>query len=89
MELYLDSDRERNKHIFDDLKEQKEAIDVELEESLDWERLDDSKASRISIRRQGSIDDDPDTLKELQDWMVERLLKFKEVFGPRLAELVD
>ena len=32
---------------------------------------------------------DEETLEEIQDWMVDRLLKFKEVFGPRLAELVD
>ena len=89
MELYLDSDRERNKQIFDVLEEQKEAIELKLEELLDWERLDDSKASRISVRRQGSIDDNPDTLEELQDWMVEKLLDFKRVFGPKLQELAD
>ena len=28
-------------------------------------------------------------LRKYETWMVDRLLKFKEVFGPRLAELVD
>ena len=30
-----------------------------------------------------------DCLANVPEWMVDRLLKFKEVFGPRLAELVD
>ena len=29
----------------------------------------------------------PDTLEDIRDWMLERLLKFKQVFGPRLDEL--
>ena len=33
-------------------------------------------------------DDNNDTLDEIRQWMVERLLKFREVFGPRLDELV-
>ena len=41
------------------------------------------------VVRPGSIDDDQETLEEIQEWMVERLLKFKEVFAPRLAELVE
>lgn len=88
VELYLDSDRDRNKTCFDLLVSDREDIETELGELL-WERLDDKKSCRISIARQGSIDDDDETLVEIRDWMVDRLLKFKEVFGPRLAELVD
>ena len=88
VELYLDSDRDRNKTCFDLLVSDREDIEADLGELL-WERLDDKKACRISIARSGSIDDDEETLEEIRDWMVDRLLKFKEVFGPRLAELVD
>ena len=88
MELYIDSgEQERNKRIFDRFEEQKEVFESALGEPLVWERLDNRRASRISIRRPGSIDE-PETLGELQDWMVEKLLDFKRVFGPRLAELV-
>ena len=46
--------------------------------------------SAIILERQYSgTFDAPETKEELQEWMIERLLKFKEVFGPRLAELVD
>ena len=43
----------------------------------------------ILERQYNGLFDAPETKEELQDWMVDRLLKFKEVFGPRLAELVD
>lgn len=88
IELYLNSDRDKNKAYFDLLASDREDIEIELGELL-WERLDDKKASRISMARNGSIDDDEETLEEIRTWMVDRLLKFKEVFGPRLAELVE
>ena len=87
VELYIDSrDKDWNKRLFNHLEEQRADIESQVGESLDWERLDHRQASRIAVVRQGSIDDDQDTLKEIQDWMVERLLKFRDVFGPRLDE---
>ena len=89
IDVYLDHvDRDWNKRLFDRLIESKDAIEVELGVGLEWERLDERKASRISIVRQGSIDDDDETLQAIRDWMVANLLKFKQVFGPRLDELV-
>ena len=88
VQLYLNSNKEKNKSCFDILSAEKSDIEAVLGELL-WERLDDKKACRVSIARQGSIDDDEETLEEIQEWMVERLLKFREVFGPRLAELVE
>ena len=90
VELYIDSrDQERNKEIFDRFKEQKVLFEAEFEETLEWERLESRRASRISVLRLGSIDDSPETLDGIQDWMIERLLAFKRVFGPRLAELAE
>jgi hypothetical protein len=40
------------------------------------------------VYRPGNIADDPATLKEIQPWMIDRLLKFREVFGSRLPSLV-
>lgn len=83
-----DPDRERNKQLFDQLVEHKEDIEVELDEPLDWARLDHAKMCRIATLRQGTIDDDDEMLEETRKWMVEKLLNFRRVFGPRLAELV-
>lgn len=90
VELYIDSgQRERNKQIFDLFEDQKESLESTLEESLVWERLDNRRGSRISVRRPGSIDYGSEALAEIRDWMVEKLLEFKAVFGPKLAELVE
>ncbi len=90
VDVYIDNgDRDWNKNLFDKLQEDKEAIESELAESLKWDRLDNRRASRIAVVRPGSIDDDEEMLGEVHDWMVEKLLAFKRVFGPRLDELVQ
>jgi len=89
-EVYINlGEKEWNKKAFDALAEQKEAIEREFGESLTWERLDDKEASRIATYRAGSIDDDSQTLEDIRGWTIERLLKLKKVFGPRLAPIVD
>ena len=88
IEVYIDNtDRDWNKTLFDRLMERKESIESDLSEILEWERLDNRRASRIAVVRQGSIDDEPETLKEIEDWMIDKLLDFKGVFDPRLDEL--
>lgn len=90
VELYIDpGDADVNKRLFDALSTASDAIQTELEESLEWERLDNRRACRISAFREGSIDDDPRSLEEIQEWMVDRLLAFKRIFTPHLAELVE
>lgn len=86
--VYIDNgDREWNKGVFDRLFEQKEAIEAELSQALVWERLDHRRASRIAALRQGSIEDDVETLKDIESWMIAQLEGFKRVFGPRLDEM--
>ena len=82
-------ERDQNEIIFDKLREQQEVIESELQERLEWLRMEDSKACCIAVTRPGAITDSPETLKEIQDWMIEKLFKFKKVFGPRLKNLVD
>ena len=67
--------------------EQKDAIESGLSKPLDWQRLDNGKASRIAMLHQGNIEDDEEALDELRNWMIEKLFDFKRVFGPRLDEL--
>ena len=86
VELYIASgDMDWNSELFDQLFELRADIQSELGEPLEWDRLGNP---RIAVVRPGSIDDDEETLREIRAWMVERLLKFKQVFGPRLDELV-
>lgn len=89
VELYIDVlDGERNKTIFDILHEQKDQIQEEYGHTLQWERLDDKRASRIAIYRDGSIDSSEEDLSEIKKWHIEHLLKFKKTFTPYLKKAV-
>ena len=88
-----DKNKEWNEQLFDKLRERKGDIESKLG-SLSWDRMDGSDgkkpsmACRIAVYRPGTIDDDPNTLGEIREWVIERLLAFRRVFGPELDELV-
>jgi len=83
-EIYIDSgDADENKEYFDLLHSQRESIESEFGQTLEWERLDDKRASRVAIYREGSIDSSTDGLQDIHAWAVQNLLQFKKVFGPR------
>lgn len=87
-EAYIDrGDATWNKWLFDELFAQRDILEAEFGEPLVWERLDHRRASRIACKRPGSIEDPPETLTEIENWAIDRLLRFKEVFGPRLEIL--
>jgi hypothetical protein len=89
VECYIDQgDLEENKRLFDLLAENEEEIEAELGTSLEWERLDNKRASRISLYKPGSIDSDPAVLRDIRAWMIDYLLKFKKVFLPRLKKIM-
>ena len=88
VEVYINhTEQDWNKQLFDNLVKHKESIESSLQQQLEWDWLDQRRASRIAAVRPGNIEDDQETLDEIQAWMVEHLLKFKEVFGPMLDEL--
>ena len=87
VELYLGcSDMEKNKGAFKKLHEQREAIELEFGEPLEWERLDGKKAARVALYRPGSIEM-AEQHDEYLSWCVEHLLKLKKVFVARLGAL--
>ena len=90
VELRIDTtDRDWNERLFDQLEERKGELESEIGETLEWERLGGRRViAHSGSIVWGSIDDDEETLADIRAWMVERLLKFKQVFGPRLDELV-
>ena len=88
VELSLQTpNKDWNKSFFDLLKESQEEIETELGAELKWERLDSKKTSRVGIRRDGSIDADPDELDEIRSWMFDNVVRFKQVFPPYLKEV--
>ncbi len=88
VEIYIDRDREFNKQLFDSLHDLKVNIEGGLDAALEWERLENRRASRIAQYTEGSIDGTDQELATLRGWMIERLLKFKSVFDPHLHDLV-
>lgn len=87
-EIYIDvRNATKNKMIFDKLRENSEYLQAAVGEPLVWDRLDDRQASRISVVRENtSIGDAAVNDYEIREWLIQRLLKFKMVFGPHLEE---
>ncbi len=83
VELYIDlGNFEKNKALFDWLLSQKDVIEKQCGVSLQWERLDEKRASRISVSREGRIDNSAEELEQIRKWQIEKLLIFKKIFGP-------
>ncbi len=88
VDLYIDHDQEtgaKNKAIFDALLAQKEAIEREIGASLEWQRLDAKRASRIRlpINSDGGLTK-PESWPSLQDRMVDAMVLFERALRPRL-----
>lgn len=69
------------------LAKDREAIEAEFGETLDWQELPGRKASRIAIFRENVDPSDPSLFPEMHDWMLKRMDSFRRVFGPRLKSL--
>ena len=88
-EVYIDRvDFDSNKELFDALAKARDSMKTEYEEVLNWERLNDRRACRVAVYRNGSIEHDKQTIGEVEKWAIERLLGLKKVFGPKLAEII-
>lgn len=88
VELCIDTgDKDKNKELFDRLYTEKDRIEQELNISLDCERLDTARLSRVATYRAGTIDSTEAELDELRDWAVSTLIRFKEVLGKRIRTL--
>ena len=95
LEIIIDSpDRDWNLRLYQNLEQDREDIEESLtesgtDESFVWEELSGRRGSRMAIYRTGDMYQKREEWNELQQWMVRKYSLFKEVFGPRLAELVD
>lgn len=89
VELYIDTgDGDLNKAIFDTLLTRRAEFERGFGEPLEWERLDNRRASRITVARpDSSITAGP--TGEMRAWAVDRLLKMRSTFGQVLRSTVD
>ena len=77
-EVYLDGDKETNKRIFDILFEKKDEL-MQIFPKLEWERLDNNKASRIRLDEFYSYQNDAEK-EMIFKFFLETSNKMMEVF---------
>jgi hypothetical protein len=86
-ELYIDmKDADANERALEWLKGGRDEIEKQFGEPLSWEDLQEKRACRIACYRQGSIEDSDENIEECRRWAIDRLLRFKRVFGPKLQQ---
>ena len=77
---------EENKFVFDELFKMKTAIEEKFGDSLEWDRLDDKKASRIKYEK--PFDGyNKEAWNEMIPFMVESMNKLERVFKDPLAKI--
>jgi hypothetical protein len=76
-----------SKESFKMLESQKEQIEREFGESLDWQDNPNSKVSRIVVYKYGVDIWNKEDWPNQFEWLSSRLKKFKEVFLPRIRKL--
>lgn len=80
IELYIDyADKDTNKSLFDSLLARRAHIEGRIGEPLEWERLDQKRASRIAIYTKAQVLADVDNIS-LIDWAVRRAEQFRSSF---------
>jgi CBS domain-containing protein len=84
VELYIDTgDAGKNKHIFEILYSQRDAIERDLGQPLAWEKLESKRGSRIALYSDGHIDQSEDRLVMLQEWAVAQIIQLERAIADR------
>lgn len=85
VELYLGNDA--TKSGIRQLESERDAIEREFGEPLDWQELPGRKASRIVVYREGVDPADEAAFEDLHAWMLARMEAFRRVFTQRVKAL--
>ncbi len=89
VELYVDlGEQGATKRSFDLLSDSREEIEEQVECQIEWDRMDDRRASRIFVARDGDIFASDTKLRELHEWGLKLMPRFRDVFVPRIAEII-
>jgi hypothetical protein len=85
VELYAPHDVE--KAAFHALYAEKDAIEKEFGEPLEWQELLGKKAIRIAVYKHDVDPSDEQQYPELHKWMLEKMDRFRSAFAKRVKEL--
>lgn len=85
-----EGDGEHNARIYKALLAEKDSIENELGQKVDWTGQPHNRLSAaVGISQPGTIEDTPIRLTEIREWMLEYIPKFKEIIEPRLQRIVN
>jgi hypothetical protein len=88
IELYIDfADKDKNKAILDKLLDDREAIEREFGDELEWERLDNRRASRVIKRFYDGGRETPDKWPEIQEQLIDAMIRLDKAFRSRILAL--
>jgi len=91
VELYIDrgkDSKEENEAIFDALKDHQEEIERSFGDALEWERLETKRACRIVKRFSlGGYREEEEKWPEIQDRMIDAMVRLESSLGSHIAEL--
>jgi hypothetical protein len=77
LEFYIDTgDGDENNRIFNALLERRALIEASMGRVLEWERLENRRASRIALYTEGSINGEPMKIESLVEWAVDNAVNF-------------
>ena len=84
----FEGEKEKNKKAFDILEKNKEKIESAIGSALEWKRYDNLKKSSITKGIiKGGYRSERETWPEIQELMVETMIKFEKAFAPYIHEL--
>lgn len=90
VELYIDGGKdseEYNRKIFEELFKHKEEVEQVFGEPLVWDPIEGRRACRIRWRHEGEGLQNEDLWDEIQERMIERMIKLDEALKPHLKKL--
>ncbi len=77
-----------NDEIFDTLEKAKEEIEEAFDESLEWQRLEGQRSCRVGKRFfLGGYRDDEESWSEIQDAMIDGMIRLEAAFRPHIDRL--
>ena len=89
VELYINRSGggEENENLFDRLLAQREAIETDFGEPLEWQRNEGANACRILKSLDVGGRDNEDRWGEIQNAMIETMVRLDKALGPRIRNL--
>ena len=86
VELYLQRSQTDNKWIFDQLEQKRQEIEEQFGAELQWQRMDEKKASRICYSHPYDGFDD-ENWPTMINWLCEHIVSLEQAFSEPLARL--